>query len=451
MAVKARIGTFAMFVVCAALASPLPAPKPPKVSIDNVPLRDEKVAFNRTPVTARFASYAKGEQPQFKVSALAGGQPAVGATVEVSVSVPGECKPETVAVKLDAQGQALLTIPSPDRPGWVFVRGVGDSASAAAGAMYDGDNIRASAPPPADFKQFWADEIAALKQVPIKAKLTEVEPIPSQKGKIRTWEFEVSCAGPRPATGYLSMPINARPKSLPLIVGFNGAADASAYRSDHYGDVAIAVQANKFGIPNGLTDEQYQSEYYESDIKNYPMKGLDDPHTAMYKWIIVRHYRVLEYAKSLPGWNGKLLLLNGESFGGGQVLILGALDPDVTFVSSCVPALCDHNGRLVGRCNGYPQFWNVDENGGLPESMRKISENARYFDTMNFCTLFRPGQEVTIGTGFRDTLCPPDGVFAAYHNIPEGVKKTLWLNPVAGHDAGNWHAGKRIFELLGKE
>ena len=34
---------------------------------------------------------------------------------------------------------------------------------------------------------------------------------------------------------------------------------------------------------------------------------------------------------------------------------------------------------------------------------------------------------------------------------PEGVKKTLWLNPVAGHDAGNWHAGKRIFELLGKE
>ena len=40
----------------------------------------------------------------------------------------------------------------------------------------------------------------------------------------------------------------------------------------------------------------------------------------------------------------------------------GSLDPDVTFVSSCVPALCDHNGRLVGRCNGYPHCLHVAEN-----------------------------------------------------------------------------------------
>ena len=57
---------------------------------------------------------------------------------------------------------------------------------------------------------------------------------------------------------------------------------------------------------------------------------------------------------------------------------------------------------------------------------------------------------MTIGTGFRDTLCNPDGVIAAYHNIPAGVKKTLWLNPIAGHDAGNWNGGHRLYELLGK-
>ena len=132
------------------------------------------------------------------------------------------------------------------------------------------------------------------------------------------------------------------------------------------------------------------------------------------------------------------------------VLIVGALDPDVTFVCSCVPACCDHNGRLVGRTNGYPHFWEYDANGQVPADKRKWLETLRYFDTVNFCALYRPGQEVTIGTGFRDTLCNPDGVIAAYHNIPAWVKKTLWLNPIAGHDAGNWNGGHRLYELLGK-
>ena len=422
-----------------------------QVKVENVPHNGCEVVFNRTPVSSRLASYAKGERPQFRITATELGTAVTNRMVEVSVEVPGDWRKKTTPVKLDAKGEAILTVECPDRPGWVFVTDGLPVTRSSAGAMYDGENIRASASAPDDFRAFWDAEIAALGKLPIQAKLTEVEAQKSLKDKVRTWEFEVTCTGPRPTTGYISMPIGAKPKSLPLYVGFNGAGDVSAYRSDHYGEVAIAIQVNKFGIPNGLDEKGYREKGYNaSDIDNYPTRGIDDPKNAMYKWIIVRHLRAVQWGKSVPEWSGKDLILNGESFGGGQVLIVGALDPDVTFVCSCVPACCDHNGRLVGRTNGYPHFWEYDANGQVPTDKRKWLETLRYFDTVNFCALYRPGQEVTIGTGFRDTLCNPDGVIAAYHNIPAGVKKTLWLNPIAGHDAGNWNGGHRLYELLGK-
>lgn len=424
-----------------------------QVKIANVPHNGCKVVFNDTPVSSRLASYAKGEKPQFLITATDNGQKVTNAVVTVSVEVPGEWRKKRTNVVLDEKGEAILTVDCPDRPGWVLVTDglPHNNVRSSAGAMYDGENILPSAPAPKDFKAFWDAEIAALAKVPIKAKLTEVEPKKEQKGKIRTWEFEVTCAGPRPTTGYISMPVNAKAKSLPLYVGYNGAGDISAYRSDYYGDVAIAIQVCKFGIPNGLSYEQYKAGgYIDNIVKDYQYRGLENPRDAMYKWIVVRHLRALQWGKTLPEWNGKDIVLNGESFGGGSVLIVGALDPDVTFVCACVPAMCDHNGRLVGRTNGYPHFWDYDEKGEVPADKRKYLESVRYFDVVNFCALYRPGQEVTIGTGFRDTLCNPDGIFAAYHNIPDGVKKTLWLNPTAHHDAGNWHGGKRILDILGK-
>ena len=111
-----------------------------------------------------------------------------------------------------------------------------------------------------------------------------------------------------------------------------------------------------------------------------------------------------------------LVVVNGESLGGGQSLAVGALDPDVDFVCACVPALSDHNGRLVQRHNGWPHLWKVDANGNRPQSAFKVSEAARYVDTMNFCTLYTPNKEVSIGTGFVDTTCPPDGIYAAFNN-----------------------------------
>ena len=146
-------------------------------------------------------------------------------------------------------------------------------------------------------------------------------------------------------------------------------------------------------------------------------------------------------------WNGRHRP-QGESFGSGSVLIVGALIR--TSRSSGVRCRdVRHNGRLVGRTKRSNPHLSGTRREGQSATSGSISKRA-LLDVVNFCALYRPGQEVTIGTGFRDTLCNPDGIFAAYHNIPDGVKKTLWLNPTAHHDTENWHGGKRILDILGK-
>lgn len=398
--------------------------------------------------------YAKGERPAFAFRAEQDGRAAAGALVKVVVEKPGDRRPsEPFDVKLDGNGEATLSVETPSRGGWVLVRAELGRGRALAGAMYDVDGIKASQPPPGDFRQFWEKQIEELNRVPFTngVKLVEQKVNAKIEGRVRTWEFEIPCSGPRPATGYLSLPVNAKPKSLPIIVMFQGASGISAWRSDYYGDVAISLSASKFGLPNGLDYKEYEKRgLYASDVKDFETKGMENRDTAFFKWMIIRDLRIIQYAKSRPEWNGEVLIVNGESLGGGQSLATGALDPDVTFVCACVPALSDHNGRLVQRHNGWPHLWKPDANGDRPVSAQKVSEAARYVDTMNFCTLFTLGKEVSIGTGFTDTTCPPDGVWAAYNSIPAGVKKHIWSDPPAGHGAGNAHGGQRLVEILGK-
>ena len=403
------------------------------------------------------AVFSSGEQVPFVVTSLYDGAP-TSIAIRVSASYPGCTGAVEIAeVRTGADGKASVSY-SPKLPGWVFAEaaavGVRPPAKGRAGAIYRPDDIRPALPPPEDFRAFWDAAIADLAKVPIRAKLTPVELTDKEShgGKIKGFEFSIDCVGPYPATGYVAMPVDAAPKSLPIIVAYQGASGVRAWKPWYYGEVAISLTASKFGLPNQLTDKEYAEMGYNGSViyamARDPAATRDD---NVFKWMILRDLRVQQYAKTLPEWNGKVMVVNGESLGGAQSLICGALDPDVTFISACVPALCDHNAWRAGRRNGWPNIFKVDAEGrpADDEAAAKF-EAARYFDTANFASLIGPSKEVTVGTGFIDTTCPPDGVYAAFNAIPSNVVKRLSPKPLQGHGAGNESGGARIQEILGK-
>jgi cephalosporin-C deacetylase-like acetyl esterase len=436
-----------------------------KVAIFTAAVSIGSAVFAAAPVVSvkcprESAVFADGEKVEFVVSTVCDGVP-TSLPVQVTARYPeANAKADVKSVRTAADGTAKVSY-SPKLPGWVYVQvsvtnAKGKVASkASVGAIYRPDDIRPAMPPPDDFKAFWDAAIAELDKVPIRAKLEPVELTDKESngGKIKGFEFSIDCVGPYPATGFLAMPVDAKPKSLPIIVAYQGASGVRAWKSWHYGDVAISLTASKFGLPNRLTDKEYAEMGYDGSViyklAKDPAATRDD---NVFKWMILRDLRVQQYAKTLPEWNGKVMLVNGESLGGAQSLICGALDPDVTFISACVPALCDHNAWRASRRNGWPNLFGTNEDGSpaTPEAAAKL-EAARYFDTANFTTLITPSKEVTVGTGYIDTTCPPDGVYAAFSAIPSNVVKRLSPRPLQGHGAGNEYGGVRIAEILGKQ
>ena len=71
------------------------------------------------------------------------------------------------------------------------------------GAGADVDTL-ASHPEPKDFDAFWAAQYKRLDLVPLKAERIE---IPCGNKKAKLYAIEIRCAGLRPVTGYLSIPV----------------------------------------------------------------------------------------------------------------------------------------------------------------------------------------------------------------------------------------------------
>lgn len=316
---------------------------------------------------------------------------------------------------------------------------------AAVGVIADPYLVRPGFTEPADFQQFWDRAKAELAKVPVKAERKEIEvtddlipkassyfsyrvPVKMNepkvlKGKFRCWDVKVDCVGGVPVSGYLTMPADAKPKSLPAIVTFQGAGVKTANKAFVSG--AIRFDVNAHGIENGQPADYYR-KLAAGKLKGYTAIGLDSRDKYYFRNMYLRVQRALDYIKTLPEYDGKTLIVAGNSQGGGQTLVAAGLDPDVKLILASVPAMCDHGGILAGRISGWPRLVKMKNGKAVnPEAVRTLP----YFDAAFFAKRIKAEAYLTVG--LIDVTCSPTSVFAAYNNIPG--KKHITVLPYRGH------------------
>ncbi len=300
------------------------------------------------------------------------------------------------------------------------------------GALIDPYKIKAGAPDPADFDEFWEKELGKMRSVPMNPVLEEVK---LDDPRIRSWKFKLDCGDNNFAYGYISMPAKADAKSLPAIAQFHGASTMGLPRNNpYYAYSAIHVTMSPHQSECGRDGEYYKQ--IAKEVFGYTRRGVESRDTYYMKGMILRVLRTLEFIKTYPEWDGKNLLTHGESQGGFQALAGAALDKDVSFCLAMVPAMSDHFGYKQGNKSGWPQVIQ-QKNDGSPanEKLARTVENVLpYFDNVNFAKRIKC--PVWISTGLQDTVCPPSGVLAVYNNLPAETEKHLYISPKAGHDAG---------------
>ncbi len=364
------------------------------------------------------AIYKPGEEMVFTFKVLDEGQPIAGKkltwtrTGDDGKTEEGEAVAGVegiqVTTQMDVPGFVRLQVRAYDEDGSRlegFVGGWGPNKQGKiffdGGACVDPDKLTAGSEP-ADFDEFWAGMKEKLAAVPMEVERKELDVSTDQ---VKVYAVSIACAGDRPVTGYISVPVNAEPGSLKAAVYFQGYGVRKHLPTGWKPTDAIVFNVNAHGMELGREEAYY--DQLKQDLKKYAFDKEEnsDPETAYFHDMSLRVMRAFEYVKSLPEWDGKNLESNGGSQGGLQGLWGAALEPAVSSTNNWSPWCCDLEGDKVGRINGWqPEY----------------TEALAYYDPVFHVR--RTQAKIHMIANYGDYTCPPSGVWIVYNETPHENK-----------------------------
>ncbi len=355
--------------------------------------------------------YKPEEKMTFKVKLLKGNSPVTGTllkwtrTGDDGITETGQGtsseKGLEITTSMDKPGFVRIYVTAYDKSGNVIKGKNGKPIFFDGGAGVDPEKLQ-SVPEPEDFDEFWKKQKAKLAAVPMK--VLEMKELKGNKD-VKAYDVKVSCAGGMPVSGYLTMPRNAKKKSLSAVVFFRGYGVKGADIRLDKGKNQIFFYVNAHGIKNGMPDSYYKN-LEQTTLKKYGFskKENSNPETCYFNGMMLRAMRAMEFVKSLPEWNGKWLRTDGGSQGGFQALVAAGLDKDVNYCRAMKPWNCDFGRTEMGRIVGS---WFVEYTPAL-----------RYYDPVNHVKRANPKCRLFIMANLGDYVCPPSGVWIAYNNFP---------------------------------
>ena len=367
------------------------------------------------------AMYKCGETARFLVSASEGPAAVNVGEFDYALSLDGGRligagqgklgdKPAEITGTLDTPGilRCTVALKTADKP-----------VIQLAGAAFSPENIAPTAVEPADFGAFWDGKKKELAAIPMDVKLTEAPKLSDDK--ITTYKISLANVGGARVYGWFAVPKGGKGCPAILTVPWAGVYPTpTGWATDwaRRGFVAMGISAHDYDVD--LPKEKY-TEIENGALKGWPYIGRQSRDTCYFLRMFLGCGRAVDYLVSRPEWDGKHIIVNGSSQGGGLSLVTAGLDQRITALAANVPALCDHTGYLQGRPSGWPQL--------VPGGNTEIAKVSAYFDAVNFARRIKC--PTVVGVGLVDQVCPATTVYSAY-NVLLGNKEII-PSPLMGH------------------
>ncbi len=271
---------------------------------------------------------------------------------------------------------------------------------------------------PEDFDAFWQSALNELAAVPIDAQLSLEE----EDQYTTIYKMSLATVWNRRVHGYISIPKSDGP--FPAIIslppygsgaGLTGTANSLAERG---GAISVSLSIHN------VDPEEEDPNAYEPDV-------ITNRDSLYYRLAILAGVRAIDYVFSRSDFDGESLGVNGVSQGGGLSMILAGLDPRVKLLVFSNSALCQHNGLKFDRASGFPYYLNKSGNisDDSPTHQTATSIATQYIDAVHFSKRYN-GPALGI-TGYIDTICPSESVFAAFNQL-RGPKTLIQVKDL-GH------------------
>jgi cephalosporin-C deacetylase len=350
------------------------------------------------------------------------------ATIEAGLDEPGGL---VLEITLPSQSGTNSAAGLTNAPGNAF-RGPGHGGFGGAGrgqtrdgAIIDAGHLKPALPRPDDFDAWWNKKLAELDAIPANPLL---EPTNVDVAGVEYYKVTLDNLNGTHVRGQLAKP--AREGKFPAILQFQYAGVYPLQRRwvverARAGWLALNICAHDLPID----DQAEINRLASGPLKNYQAIGNTNRETSYFLGMYLGDCQALKYLALRPDWDGKTLVVMGDSMGGQQSFATVGLVGEkygVTVMMCHMPAGCDVGAQSQGRKAGYPNWPNRPD----------IIKTARYFDPCNFA----PGIKATclVAEGLYDGTAPPTGGIAAF-NLIAGPKELLAVH--ADHQAGDMRAG----------
>ncbi len=277
---------------------------------------------------------------------------------------------------------------------------------ALAGALVAPEKLQPSSPRPAEFDTWWAAKIEQLHAIPANPQLT---PGDSGKEGVDYATLTLDNINGTRVQGQIAKPKREGKFPALLILQWAGVyALKKTSVTDRAAEGWLALNVEPHDLPPTEPDEFYRGKLTNP---NYWRIGDDDRETSYFLRMYLGDFRAVDYLMQRPDWDGRTLVVKGDSMGGQQTIVTAGLHPGVTAMMALVPSSCDMTAPEHGRAAGFPDWANNARQAKNP----KILEAGRYFDPVNFASRIKV--QALVAMGFIDETCPPTGVWSALNQI----------------------------------
>jgi cephalosporin-C deacetylase len=334
------------------------------------------------------------------------------AAIETVLDEPGELVVEVLPQDQSATVPAASAKSAADTG--LRARGGPGGRQARDGAIVDSGSLKPSLPRPDDFDSWWNEKLDELDAIPANPKLEQLE---SNIDGIEYYRITLDNINDTHVQGQLAKP--AKEGKFPALLQLQYAGVYPLERqwvTDRAKKGWLAFNVLAHDMP--IDDRAEIQRLSRGPLSNYHNIGNANREQSYFLRMYLGDCRALEYLASRPDWDGKTLVVMGDSMGGQQSFATVALMGEklnVTAMICHVPSGSDVGARSAGRSMAYPNWPNRPE----------VIQTARYFDPVNFAPKIKAASLVSVG--LFDGTSPPTGVISAF-NLISGPKELLPLH-----------------------
>lgn len=324
----------------------------------------------------------------------------------------------TIKVGLDEPGELVLNVTSA-QSGTSSTNATenpprGGRGQTRDGAIIDALHLKPALPRPDDFDAWWDKKLTALDAIPANPQLEQTN---VDVAGIEYYKITLDNINGTHVHGQLAKP--AKEGKFPALLQLQYAGVyplQRAWVTDRAKTGWLALNVLAHDMP--IDDQEEIRRLARAGLNNYQAIGNTNRETSYFLRMYLGDCQALKYLVSRPDWDGKTLVVIGDSMGGQQSFATVGLMGEklkVTAMIVHVPSGGDVGARTKGRTMAYPNWPDRPE----------IIETARYFDSVNFAPRIKAASLVSFG--LFDGTSPPTGVISAF-NLLRGPKEVLPLH-----------------------